>query len=88
MFLYKFLPYTSGSTDLGTHVANGSHSGTGDGVNARAVVLNDRSGTALHGEDTRDFQDYILGAGPALQLTWMKIILKLKKIKIQSNVFR
>lgn len=61
--------YTSGSSDLSTHVADGGHTGTGDGVDSRSVVLHDGAGASLHGEDAGYLQDHVLGAGPAFQLT-------------------
>lgn len=67
--------HTGGSTNLGTHVADGSHTGAGDGVNARSIVLNDGASTSLDGEDAGDLQDHVLGARPAFQLTWSQRVL-------------
>ena len=64
-----FHTHTSSSTDFSTHVADGSHTGTGDGVDTRSEVLHDGAGASLHGEDTSYLQDHILGTSPALQLT-------------------
>lgn len=57
-----------GGADLGTHVANGRHSGAADAVDARTEVLHDGTGTALDGEDTGHFQNDVLGTGPTLEL--------------------
>lgn len=48
-----------GSTDFGTHVANGGHTGCGERFNTRATVLDDGTGSALDGQDTSDLEDNI-----------------------------
>src|SRR5690606_34917025 len=56
-----------GGADLGTHVADGRLPGGGDGVGARAEVLDDGAGAALHGEDLGHLEDDVLGRRPARQ---------------------
>ena len=57
------------STDLGTHVTDGTHTSTGQRVDTRTVVLNDGTSTTLDSQETGDLQDNILGGGPARHLT-------------------
>lgn len=57
------------STNLGTHVTDGTHTSAGQGVNTGTVVLDDGTGTTLDGEETSDLKDDILGGGPAGHLT-------------------
>ena len=59
--------YRGGGANFCAHVANGGHSSAADAVDAGAEVLDDRPGSSLHRQDTSDLQDYVLGAGPALQ---------------------
>lgn len=58
-----------GSTNLGTHVTDGTHTSARQGVNTGTVVLDDGTGTTLDGEETGDLKDDILGGGPAGHLT-------------------
>jgi hypothetical protein len=58
-----------GSTDLSTHVANGSHTSARQGLDTRAVVLNNGTSSTLDGEDTSNLEDDVLGRGPARKLT-------------------
>ena len=44
--------HRGGGTDLSTHVADGSHAGARDGVDARAEIFDNGTGTALDGQDT------------------------------------
>lgn len=47
----------SRSTDLSTHVADGSHPGTRKRFDARSVVLDDGAGATFDCEDTSNFED-------------------------------
>lgn len=58
-----------GSTNLGTHVANGTHTSARKSVNTLTKVLNNGTGTTLDGKDTSELEDNILGGGPARELT-------------------
>lgn len=46
-----------GSTDLSSHVADGSHTSAREGLDSRSVVLDDGSSSSLDGEDTSDLAD-------------------------------
>lgn len=58
-----------GSTNLGTHVTDGTHTGTRQVVNTLAEVLDDGTGSTLDGEDTGDLKNDILGGRPSGELT-------------------
>ena len=44
-------------TNLSTHVADGGHTSARQGLDTRALVLNDGTGTTLDGEDAGDLED-------------------------------
>ena len=46
-----------GSTNFGTHVANGSHASTGERFDTRTSVLDDGAGATLHSQNASDLQD-------------------------------
>lgn len=71
-----YYTYTGGGSDFSSHVTDGSHSSTGDGVDTRAVVLHNGAGTTLDGQDAGYLQDDVLGTGPALQFTWWGILIR------------
>lgn len=50
------------------HVADGSHASARDGIDTRAMVLNDGASTTLDGQDIGDLENDILGRGPAREL--------------------
>lgn len=58
-----------GSTNLGTHVTDGTHTSARQVVDTITKVLDDSTGSSLDGEDTSDLEDNILGGGPARELT-------------------
>lgn len=58
-----------GRSDLGTHVADGGHTGAADAVYARSKVLDDGTGTTLDGQDSGDLQDDVFGASPAFEFS-------------------
>lgn len=48
-----------GSSDFGTHVADGGHARAGQGLDTRTSVLDNRTSTTLDGEDTSNLEDDI-----------------------------
>ena len=58
-----------GGTDLGTHVTDGSHTSTREGLYSGTVVLDDGTGSTLDGQDTCDLENDVLGRGPAVHLS-------------------
>lgn len=48
-----------GSTDLGTHVTDSSHTGTRQGIDTGSVVFDDSASSALDSQDTSDLKDDI-----------------------------
>jgi hypothetical protein len=46
-----------GSTNFGTHIANGSHTSAGERLDTRTSILNDGPGAALDGQNASDLQD-------------------------------
>lgn len=48
-----------GSTDFGTHVANGGHTRAREVLDTWTVVLNDGTGTTFDSKDTSDLEDDI-----------------------------
>lgn len=61
--------HRGGSTNLSTHVTDGTHTSARERGNTRSVVLNDSTGTTLDSEKARNLQDDILRSGPAGHLT-------------------
>ena len=57
-----------GSTNLGTHVADGGHTSARERLDTRSLVLDDGTGTTLDGELTSNLEDNVLGRGPAVEL--------------------
>lgn len=58
-----------GGTNLGTHVTDGSHTGTRQGLDSGTVVLDDSTSSTLDSQDTSDLEDDILGSGPSVHLS-------------------
>ena len=58
-----------GSTNLGTHVTDSTHTSGRKGINTLTKVLNNGTSTTLDSEDTSELEDNILGGGPARELT-------------------
>ena len=48
-----------GSTNFGTHIANGSHTSAGERLDTRACVLDNGTCSTLDGQDASDLQDDI-----------------------------
>jgi hypothetical protein len=46
-----------GSSDLGTHVTDGSHTGTREGLDTGSVVLDDSTGSSLNGQSSGNRED-------------------------------
>ena len=59
----------AGSTQLCTHVTDGSLTRGRDAVEAIAKVFEDGIGTTLHSENAQDFENHILWSSPARELT-------------------
>ena len=59
----------AGSTQLCTHVTDGSLTRSRDAVETIAKVFEDGIGTTLHGENAQDFENHILRSSPARELT-------------------
>ncbi|KAH3664269.1 hypothetical protein OGAPHI_004621 [Ogataea philodendri] len=59
----------SSSTNLSTHVTDGSHTGTREGVDTVTKVLNNGTSTTLDGSDTSQLQNDILWRSPSRHLT-------------------
>lgn len=49
----------SGSTDFGAHVTDSTHTSRREGVDTRAMVLDNSTSTTLYGENTSNLQDDI-----------------------------
>jgi hypothetical protein len=49
----------SGGTNLGTHVANGSHTSARERLDTRAEVFDNGAGSTLDGEDPSNLEDDI-----------------------------
>ena len=58
----------TGSTQLCTHVTDGSLTRGRDAIQALAKVFEDGIGTTLHGEDAQDFENHILRSSPSGEL--------------------
>ncbi len=52
--------------DLGSHVADGSFSGTTHGSGTFTEILHDASGSTFYGKDSGNFQDYVFWSSPAI----------------------
>ena len=51
--------HRGGSTNLGTHVTDGSHTRARKRLHARAIILNNGTSSALDRENTDDLEDDI-----------------------------
>jgi hypothetical protein len=58
-----------GSTNLGTHVTDGSHTSAREGLDSGTVVLDDGTGSTLDSKDTGDLEDDVLGGSPSAHLS-------------------
>ncbi|KAH3659493.1 hypothetical protein OGATHE_005538 [Ogataea polymorpha] len=58
-----------GGTDLGTHVTDGCHTGTREGINTVTEVLDNRTSSTFDGSNTSQFQNDILRRSPSRHLT-------------------
>ena len=58
----------AGSTQLCTHVTDGSLTGSRNAVQTIAEIFEDGIGTTLHGENAQDFENHILWSSPAREL--------------------
>ena len=58
-----------GGTDLGSHVANCSHTSARQRLDTRSVVLNDGASSTLNGKNTGNLENNVLGRSPSGKLT-------------------